>query len=67
MIAGYAMLVLALGALIMVLCAGFGDGDDEATDGTTDPNRDKPLSPGAASPEGDAALRGLRGRGFRLG
>ncbi|MPY77563.1 MAG: hypothetical protein GEV04_03520 [Actinophytocola sp.] len=62
MIAGFAMLVLALGALIMVLCVGFGDAGDEEDDGAADPRQDDPLSP-----EGNAPLRPLRGRGFRLG
>lgn len=29
MLAGYAMLILALGTLVMVLCTGFGDTEDD--------------------------------------
>ncbi|MPY97106.1 MAG: hypothetical protein GEU97_03790 [Actinophytocola sp.] len=79
MMAGFAMLILALGALVMVLCTGFGD--DEEHGDVTDQRRDdvRPpdvlppgtlpsggYAPGVWSPEGDASLRRLRGRGFRL-
>lgn len=33
MLAAYAMLILALGALVMVLAAGFGESEDEQRDG----------------------------------
>ncbi len=54
MIAGYAMLVLALGALVMVLLAGHGGSDDDSGDGLgtgSDPGIGKPR---------DAARSGVR-------
>lgn len=35
MLAGYAMLILALGTLVMVLCTGFGDAEDDREDPAT--------------------------------
>lgn len=54
MIAGYAMLVLALGALVMVWIAGRGGSDDDSGEG---PGTDS--APGIGKPR-DAARSGVR-------
>lgn len=46
MLAGYAMSLLALGALVMVLCTGFGDNpDDDSTERDTGEDADPPRAP----------------------